>query len=251
VTRTTVGGAGEEVEMGNERRRARHGILIGVAALLVLAACGGGDEARSEDEAAAATPPTASAPTAEANAEEIATSFVEAYGAFDAVEAITYLAPDATILELIGSVGAHRGVQGTPEELPLLISLLRAEGYRQTLNSCEALGDSASGTMVQCTFDFHLFGSDRLGFGPYGGNSFDLTVLDGEIVRAGASFEVEEFSSEMWEPFEAWVSEAYPDDATAMYEDETHTGVRLSEESVRLWKRHVREYVEEVKLGTA
>ena len=148
-------------------------------------------------------------------------------------------------------MGAHRGVEGTPDELRLLISLLRAEGYRQTLDSCEAQGDSASGTMVHCTFDFHLFGSDRLGFGPYGGSSFDLTVLDGEIVRAGASFEVEEFSREMWEPFEAWVSEAYPDDATAMYDDETHTGVRLSEESVRLWRRHVREYVEEVKLGTA
>jgi hypothetical protein len=72
-----------------------------------------------------------------------------------------YLAPDATILELIGSIGAHQGVQGTPEELPLLISLLRAEGYRQSLDSCEAQADSASGTMVQCTFDFHLFGSDR------------------------------------------------------------------------------------------
>jgi hypothetical protein len=72
-----------------------------------------------------------------------------------------------------------------------------------------------------------------------------------EIVRAAASFEVEEFSPQMWEPFEAWVSEAYPDDATAMYENETHTGVQLSEESVRLWRRHVREYVKEVKEGTA
>jgi len=33
----------------------------------------------------------------------------------------------------------------------------------------------------------------------------------------------------------------------AMYEDDTHTGVRLSEESVRLWKRHVREYVQEMQ----
>ena len=229
------------------RGQAGRGILIGVAAaLLALAACDRGGEAPATDQPSADT-----APQPEANAEEIATSFVEAYGAFDAEEAITYLADDAAILELIASVGAHRGIQGTPEELPLLISLLRAEGYRQTLDSCEAQGDSASGTMVQCTFDFHLFGSDRLGFGPYGGSSFDLTVLDGEIVQAGASFEVEDFSQEMWEPFEAWVSEAYPDDATAMYEDEAHTGVRLTEESVRLWRRHVREYVEEVKLGTA
>jgi hypothetical protein len=221
-----------------QRHRLR---TVGVAAvaLFVLAACDG------DDEAPITAQPSATAST-DTNAEEIATSFVEAYGAFDAEEAITYLAPDATILELIGSIGAHRGVQGTPEELPLLISLLRAEGYRQSLDSCEAQGDSASGTMVYCTFDFHLFGSDQIGLGPYGGSSFDLTVLDGEIVRAAAAFEVEEFSREMWEPFEAWVSEAYPDDATAMYDDETHTGVRLTEESVRLWKRHVREYVQEM-----
>jgi hypothetical protein len=101
--------------MRTTRKQADRGVLIVVAAtLLVLAACDGGDEA----------PATVNPTPPEASAEKIATSFVEAYGAFDAEEAITYLAPDATILELIGSVGAHRGVQGTPEELPLLISLL-------------------------------------------------------------------------------------------------------------------------------
>ncbi len=47
----------------------------------------------------------------------------------------------------------------------------------------------------------------------------------------------------MWEPFDAWVSEVYPDDATGT---KTRTGVRLSEESVRLWKLHVRDYVQEM-----
>jgi hypothetical protein len=225
-----------------QRHRLRT-VRVAAVALFVLAACD------ADDEAPIPAQPSATAST-DMNAEEVAAQFAEAYGAYDAEEAIMYLAPDAAILDLIGSVGAHRGVEGTPEELRLLISLLRAEGYRQTLDSCEAQGDSGSGTMVHCTFDFHLFGSDRLGFGPYGGSSFDLTVLDGKIVRAGASFEVEEFSPQMWEPFEAWVSEAYPDDATAMYEDETHTGTRLSEESVRLWRRHVREYVKEVRQGT-
>jgi hypothetical protein len=222
----------------------RHGRSIAIAlamtVILLFAACDGGEDAPASDNAQASA-------EAEANATEIASDFVEAYGAFDAEEAITYLAPDAAILDLIGSVGAHRGVEGTPEELRLLISQLRATGYRQTLDSCEAQGDSASGTMVRCAFDFHLFGSDRLGFGPYGGSSFDLTVIDGQIVRAAATFEVEEFSGEMWEPFEAWVSEAHPDDAKAMYDDETHSGVRLSEESVRLWRLHVREYVQEMQ----
>ncbi|HEU4529173.1 MAG TPA: hypothetical protein VFT80_14740 [Actinomycetota bacterium] len=230
--------------MRTEQRRVDRVVLIGVAAaLLVLAACDGGGEAPAADE-----PPS---PAADADAEEVASSFVEAYGAFDAEAAITYLAPDAAILDLIGSVGAHRGVEGTPEELPLLISLLRAEGYRQTLDSCEAQGDSASGTMVHCTFDFHLFGSDRLGLGPYSGSYFDLTIDDGEIVRASKYWEIAEFSPQMWDPFAEWVSTTYPADAAVMYEDETYTGVRLSEESIPLWERHVREYVREVKQGTA
>jgi hypothetical protein len=216
-------------------------VLIGAAALLVLAACDGGDEA----------PATMNPTPPEANAEEIATSFVEAYGAFDAEEATAYLADDADILELIGSVGAHRGVLGTPDELRLLLSLLRAEGYRQTLDSCEAQGESASGTMVHCTFDFHLFGSDRLGLGPYDGSSFDLIIDDGEIVRASKYWEIEEFSPQMWDPFAEWVSTTYPADAAVMYEDETYTGVRLSEESIPLWRRHVREYVKEAKQETA
>lgn len=230
--------------MRTEQRRVDRVVLIGVAAaLLVLAACDGGGEAPAADE-----PPS---PAADADAEEVASSFVEAYGALDAEAAITYLAPDAAILDLIGSVGAHRGVEGTPEELPLLISLLRAEGYRQTLDSCEAQGDSASGTMVHCTFDFHLFGSDRLGLGPYSGSYFDLTIDDGEIVRASKYWEIAEFSPQMWDPFAEWVSTTYPADAAVMYEDETYTGVRLSEESIPLWERHVREYVREVKQGTA
>ena len=227
--------------MSAGRSRAARGILVGVAAaLLALAACDGGGEGPATND-----PPTPSA--AHADAEEIASSFVEAYGAFDAEEAITYLADDAEILDLIGSVGAHRGVVGRPDELPLLISLLKAAGYRQTLDACEEQGASVSGSEVRCTFDFHLFGSDRLGLGPYGGSSFDLIVDDGAIVRAGASFEVEEFSSQMWEPFEAWVSEAYPQDAAAMYDDESHGGMRLSAESISLWKRHVRDYVQEMQ----
>jgi hypothetical protein len=40
--------------------------------------------------------------------------------------------------------------------------------------------------------------------------------------------------------------EAYPKDAAVMYSDETQGGVRLTEESIGLWERHTRGYVEEV-----
>ncbi len=32
-----------------------------------------------------------------------------------------------------------------------------------------------------------------------------------------------------------------------MYEDETYSGTRLTEASIRLWERHMREYVKEVQ----
>jgi hypothetical protein len=176
---------------------------------------------------------------------EVATSFLGAYGAFDAEQAITYLADDADITKLIGSVGAQ-GVEGTLEEFRLLVSLLEATGYKQTLISCEELGTSAAGTGVFCTSDYHNFRSDEIGRGPFSTVSFDLTVRDGEIVRAQQDFGVEEFSTQMWEPFARWVSKAYPEDAAVMYEDGGTSGVRLTKESIRLWERHTRGYVEEV-----
>ena len=72
---------------------------------------------------------------------EVATSFLGAYGAFNADQAITYLADDADISQMIASVGA-RSVEGALEEFRLLISLLEATGYKQTLSSCEELGSS-------------------------------------------------------------------------------------------------------------
>jgi hypothetical protein len=42
------------------------------------------------------------------------------------------------------------------------------------------------------------------------------------------------------------VSTAHPEDAAVMYTDESHTNVRLTGESIRLWDARTREYVEKV-----
>ena len=56
----------------------------------------------------------------------------------------------------------------------------------------------------------------------------------------------------MWEPFAEWISSTYPQHAAVMGIDGwTLPRFRLSPESIRLRERHTREYVEEVKLGTA
>jgi hypothetical protein len=50
----------------------------------------------------------------------------------------------------------------------------------------------------------------------------------------------------VWEPFANWVSTVHPKDAAVMYQDDSHSGVRLTEKSIRLWELRTREYVEEV-----
>jgi hypothetical protein len=167
-------------------------------------------------------------------AEGVATSFLEAYGAFDVEQARTYLADDATIASMTEQ-----------DDLRLLISFFEATGYKQILNDCEGAGKSDSGS-IHCTFDFHGLRSGEIGRGPFGGSSFDLFVHDGKIVRATQHWGTEEFSPQMWEPFAGWVSTAHPKDAAVMYTDESHSNVRLTEESVRLWDARTREYVEEV-----
>ncbi len=209
------------------------GLLVGAAAVALLIV-GAFVVYQSRDDGVTSQPPA-----------EVASSFLEAYGAFDAEQAISYLADDADISLMITSVGAQ-GVEGTLQEFRQLVSLLEATGYKQTLISCDELGGSASGTSVRCTSDYHNFGSDEIGRGPFSAVSFDLTVRDGEIAQARMDFGIEEFSTQMWEPFASWVSKAYPEDAAVMYEDGGTGGVRLTEESIGLWERHIRGYVEEV-----
>src|SRR4029453_19152429 len=213
--------------------------LIGVvsAVLLLLGACDGGGNTPRMDQPSEAT----GAPNKEPDptAREVASRFLEAFGAFDADRAVDYLAEDAEISALLIGTAS---VEGAEEELRLNLSMLEAQSYEQRLGSCEQTGTLASGTEVRCRFDFHLFGSDVLGHGPYSGSYFDLTVRDGEVVRGSVSYDIEEFSPEMWEPFAEWGSTTYPDAAAQMYTDGTYTGVRISEESIPLWERHVRAY---------
>lgn len=134
---------------------------------------------------------------------------------------------------------------GANDDLRLLISYLEATGYQQILDPCEEIGSSTVGTQVRCTFDFHALRSGELGLGPYTGGTFDLNVVDGEIVRVSQNWQIEEFSPQVWEPFADWVSTAYPEDAAVMYTDASYSGVRLTEEAIRLWRQHTREYVRE------
>ena len=209
---------------------------IGVAAVaLILGTRGGPTTTPAITPATTATNQPSTAVPVDAKAQRVATNFVEAFGAFDADRAISYVANGADL----------SGVGGSPERLRLLISWLEATGYKQILDPCEA-NTFDSDTFVSCGFDFHSLGSDEIGLGPFGGSTFDLTVRDGEVVRASLNFETATFSPKMWEPFALWVSTTYPDDAVVMYENATYSEQQLSAKSIQLWRQHTREYVNQV-----
>jgi hypothetical protein len=178
---------------------------------------------------------------------EVAMNFLEAYGAFDADRALTHLADDADVSELVRSIGSTD--LGGPPGLRLAISYLEAVGYEQIIDSCEETSVGPSGGLVRCSFDLHLLRSDEIGRGPFGPAELDISVVDGKIVRVSSmSFDYEEaFSPQVWEPFAEWVSTTYPEDASRMYVDDTHSGAHLTKGSIQLWERHTRQYVQEVQ----
>jgi hypothetical protein len=154
---------------------------------------------------------------------------------------MTYVADDAD-LRVIPQANANN------TSLSLKLSFLEAVGYQQTITSCQA-SPFGSDTSVVCAFDLHLIRSDEMGLRPFDSN-FVFTVRDGEIVEAYLNWNIERLLYQVVEPFAEWVSATYPRDFELMFTEGSHL-LRVTDESIRLWERHTREYVEEVKRGTA
>jgi hypothetical protein len=209
--------------------------LIAAAAAVVLVVAGalvfaGRDEDEGDQIAISET----------AEAEDAARGFADAIAAYDGDRQLTYLAEGALARGAI-----FDPIYTTPEEFRLGAAWDEAAGFKYTINDCEQRGETASGVVVRCAFDFHQIRSDELGLGPYGGSFMDLTVRDGKIVAAVSQLELSanDASDQMWAPFDRWVSATYPDDAAVMYADSSHTFGRNTEESVRLWGLRTQEYV--------
>jgi hypothetical protein len=219
----------------NRRRKIGAFAVAGsVSALALVAILGPGATSPPDEQPAD--------PTEATSEEVVAARFAMTFYALDADHAITYLADDADISGLVGSLGGEV-TEGTEEGLRLFISWLEAARYEQFLSKpCV----ETSGAIVRCPFGFQLLGSQEIGREPYGGSYLDVTVRGGEVVEAALSWATGEFSPQMWEPFASWVSAAHPDDAAVMYADGTYRGANLTEQSVGLWRQRVGEYVNEI-----
>jgi hypothetical protein len=233
----------EDVDRLRDRRHRRQRIAAGAVGIAVFAAA---ILLVTSDLTVPDVQPTSNV---EAEAEAVARGFVDAYAAFDAQQAMTYLAQDADL-----------GLVETSQQLPLeealssMLSLARAVGLERSVSSC-VTAPFGSDTSVVCDFVFHALGSDQIGRGPYGG-SYVFTVHDGLIIRADVTPNTwTRFDRQMLEPFVDWVRSTYPEDAGVMFVDATLEArmmeARMSPESIRLWEQHTRDYVEAVQRGTA
>jgi hypothetical protein len=189
-----------------------------------------------------------------ASAEEVARGFLDAYGAFDADRAMTFVTKHALAAEW-----------GTPADFRLELKLLEATGWRQTIrdqtkpapppgrDGCEVYDFAAHQTKdarprrltVRCHYEYHGLRSDEVGRAPYGDHYWNIVVHKGRIVSVedrGPSTP-DMFDVVVWKPFRRWVRSAYPKDAAAMYQGTKRFEWKRTLESVRLWDQHSREYV--------
>jgi hypothetical protein len=187
-------------------------------------------------------------------AEEVARGFLAAFGAFDTEAAMTYVSDDADLTWLV-----DRHAPANEKGLSMDLALLEAQRVQLTITSCEAV-PFGSATSVVCGFDFQAIASDELGLGPFTGGTFVFTVRDGKIVKAASNpIDDDRFLSRMRAPFAEWVAATHPRDFAVMYGRSipprptgfTQIYGRPTEESIRLWRLHIPEYVKAVKQGTA
>ncbi|MDP9494057.1 MAG: hypothetical protein M3P87_02360 [Actinomycetota bacterium] len=217
------------VETDKGPDRPQPGLLIGAAAvvLLLIGALVVFQNREAPEEPVAST------------AVEVATSFLEAYAAYDVDQATTYLADGTDISTLGGSLQVWR----------LRNEFSKAVGFKMLLDSCEPIASSATGTKMRCAYDYHSFLSDEIGRGPFSGNWFDLTILDGKIVTITEQFSIggeDGFSSTMWEPFAQWLVENHPDDLLVLYTDSSQSLEMRTQESIPLWEQRIQEWAAEV-----
>ena len=234
----TLEGLASRRERKEAHRRMSTLVVLAAIALLAVGAVLAAYEETRSPAPRPATDPSVINPVDPA--EEVARSFLDAFGSFDAERAMTYVADDADL-----RMGGYP--EADSESLSMLTSFLEAFSWKQTITSCEALEAAVpTDTTVVCSFDWQGLRSDELDRGPFSNSEFVITVRGSEIVEASWYWNIQKFHVQMWDPFAAWVSKTYPEDVEAMYEN-GQTDFRLSPESIRLWDQHSREYVREVQ----
>lgn len=170
-------------------------------------------------------------------AEAIGIQFMQARAAYDGDALVSLMASDAIFSETEFAQAV--------EELPLQAEWERALGWQYTDLSCSATSPS----FVLCTYTIQAPLNERMGKGPYSGNSFSLVIEDGEIAQVTRNLNTFEFYTDTEVQFFAWLSENYPDDFDIMNAGDRLLGgdypsfPHLTPESIQLWEERTAEYL--------
>jgi hypothetical protein len=250
VTKQKAPGPGalerQQKRQARTARNRRFGALAAAAAIGLVAVVVFAATRATEDTTSIADEPIGTAATSR----EVATGFIDAFGAFDADTAVGYLAEGASLTG-ITTLG-DPAMSGSIRDFRTTVAWFEAIGYKQTVGDCELITPAAD-ALFSCPVTYDTLRSDETGVGPYVGSSWEITVRDGAIVRTVLNFEYEGngFSETSWEPFGRWVSDTHPEDAAVMYTDDTMSLPHLTQRTIRLWEERTKEYVKEVQAGTA
>jgi hypothetical protein len=218
----------QQVEVDQVPEKKGRGILIGIAAAVVLVV--GGlvlFQMTDQEEVAQSTPL------------ETGTAFVEAYAAFDAETVESMLAEGAEVLPWEAF---------NPRDWETDLRYLEAAGFELILGECRELPGGTDEVRVNCDYQAHGLGSDRIGEGPFDGHKFRLVIADGLVVSSDMGFDFSEFSGAMWYPLQEWIQENHAQDYPVLY---VHEGLsRQTDEAIALWGERVDDYVEYVNNPT-
>jgi hypothetical protein len=223
-------------------RRRRHRAIGAYAVTLVVALAAIAIVLANLSRGREVAPPRGS--SSRGTATETARRFLDAFGSFDAERAQGFLAKDADVTELIGKINSSQ-LEGTPEDLPTVLSMLRAQRYEASVHAWD-VATTPAGTKVRCWIRWNLLRSHDLGAGPYRG-VYVFTVRDGSIVRAKSRYSTRKFATEVFQPFTRWVLDHHPAQAEVMFTDASHAEGSVTERSIALWGRYVDEYVRSVE----
>ena len=212
------------IQMDVVKESSRPGWLIGAAAALVVV-IGAVVLLRVTNGSEVASPTPI----------EIADAYLEAYAAFDVDAVESMLAEGAEVLPWESY---------EPRDWKADLRYLEAAGFQLIPGQCRELPPLTGGVLVNCEYAAHGLGSDQIGEGPFGGNSFRLVISDGLVVSSDMGFNFNDFYGAMWSPFRTWIQENHPDDYALLYVNEGLS--RQTHEAIALWNQRVADYVEYV-----
>ena len=221
------------VELKREvKTRQRTGVAVAAAVVLVVLAGAFFATTRLLGSDDASLP---AGPSRTDRAIQVATNLFDAYDANDADGMLALMTRDAITPEWT-SVDNVRDDARWRE----------AVGWTETRRQCAPDGKPVGDLVyLRCDFALDALGSEQLGRGPFEGGYWAVHVRRGKVVSLTSEFPytTNGFSTDMWEPFEAFVSENYPEDHGVMYEDETAEAGRPDSESLQLWEQHIADYI--------